>query len=507
MRLRAWPSSLRLRLTLWYAALLALPLIAFAIICYIAFARALLDRTDHFIGDALTAFSRELVAERRLATTVEGAMRTTVDEVRFRDLHIAILDSTRRVVAGTALAGEDSTAERSPSSQTGAAIVAALRPSDVSAPRALTILARDTSYRVISRPLALRGQRFVLTGTYALNDNERVLEHIRALFAVAIPLLILCAATGGYVLAKRSLAPVSAMTARAADISVTNLRERLPVGGGDELVGLARVVNDFLDRLEGSFERQRQFMADASHELRTPTAILRTEADLTLSRPHRTEDEYRASVAIMQDATRRLSRIVEDLFLLARADSGNLVPQREPVYLEEIVHDATRGVRQIADHRAVRVMLGQVVEAPFRGDADLLGRLLLNLLDNAIKHSPRGGTVDVAMTHDNGTYEITVVDAGQGIPAEAQGRVFERILPCRHDALARREQRYQRRRARPRHRSAHRRVAWRPSGSGGVASGTNQLPRHVAGRPGVAVGRRPERQAGATTLAVVIGDV
>ena len=136
-------------------------------------------------------------------------------------------------------------------------------------------------------------------------------------------------ARGGYFLAKRSLAPVSAMTARAAAVSATNLHERLPVGGGDELVGLAQVVNDLLDRLEGSFEQQRRFMADASHELRTPTAILRTEADLTLSREHRAEPEYRESMTIMQDATRRLTRIVDDLFLLARADSGHLVPQHQ----------------------------------------------------------------------------------------------------------------------------------------------------------------------------------
>jgi signal transduction histidine kinase len=134
------------------------------------------------------------------------------------------------------------------------------------------------------------------------------------MFAIAIPLLILFAATGGYVLAKRSLAPVSTMTSRAAVISATNLHERLPVSGGDELVGLARVVNDLLDRLENSFEQQRRFMQDASHELRTPAAILRAETDVTLSRAHRDEEEYRASISVMQDAARRLTRIVDDLF-------------------------------------------------------------------------------------------------------------------------------------------------------------------------------------------------
>jgi signal transduction histidine kinase len=116
------------------------------------------------------------------------------------------------------------------------------------------------------------------------------------------------------------------------------------------------------------------------------------------------------------------------LFLLARADAGHLVMHREPLYLEELVHEATRGVRQVADQRGVRVALAHVTEAPFEGDADLLGRLLLNLLDNAIKYSPENGVVDVALTHRNGRYEISVVDSGAGIPSEAQARVFERFF-------------------------------------------------------------------------------
>jgi len=428
--MRAWPSSLRSRLTFWYAALLALPLVAFALLCYFVFERALLNRTDRFIGDALSAFSRELSAERRSAGSVEAAMQTTVDEVRFRDLEIVILDSVRRVVAMTALEDDDPVlpGRPTPVSKIGSTIVTAVNGLDIAKPLAVSVVAANGTYRVIARPLNLRGQPFALTATYSLGDIEDVLARIRDMFAIAIPLLILFAATGGYVLAKRSLAPVSTMTSRAAVISATNLHERLPVSGGDELVGLARVVNDLLDRLENSFEQQRRFMQDASHELRTPAAILRAETDVTLSRAHRDEEEYRASISVMQDAARRLTRIVDDLFLLARADAGHLVMHREPLYLEELVHDAARGVRQVADQRGVRVALGDVTEAPFEGDADLLGRLLLNLLDNAIKYSPENGTVDVAMAQRNGRYEISVVDAGAGIPLDAQPRVFERFF-------------------------------------------------------------------------------
>jgi len=388
-----WPSTLRWRLTLWYTALLGVPLIALAVGYYLFFARTLYSRTDDFIGDALVAFSRELGAERRAAAGVVTAIHSTVDEVRFRDLRIAVLDSAGNVIAETITAG----GTREP-------------------------------YRVISHPLTLAGQRFSVTGTYSLADIEGTLERIRRMFAVVVPLLIVCAATGGYFLAARSLAPIASMASRAAEISATNLRERLPVSGGEELAGLARVVNDLLGRLEASFSQQRRFMADASHELRTPTAILRAEADVTLAQEHRTEQEYRAAVAIMREAAGRLTRIVDDLFLLARADSGNLVARREPVYLEELVHDATRAVRPLADARAIRVELRDAIEAPFEGDADLLGRLLLNLLDNAIKHSPDGGEVEVGMAQRDGSYEIGVVDAGRGIPAEARERIFERFV-------------------------------------------------------------------------------
>lgn len=419
-----WPSTLRWRLTLWYTALLGVPLIALAFGSYLIFARALTNRTDEFIGDALTAFSRELGAERRAAAGVLPAVRTTVEEVRFRDLRIAVLDSTGTVIAATPLADRDSV----PLLIADARIDSAVHARDLHKPQALTVPVDRDAYRVMTRPATLEGVRLELSGSYSMRDIRAVLDRIRRIFAIMIPLLIVCAATGGYFLASRSLRPIASMASRAAEITATNLRERLPVGGGKELTGLANVVNDLLERLETSFTQQRRFMADASHELRTPTAIMRTEADVTLAQQHRPEAEYRASVAIMGDAARRLTRIVDDLLLLARADGGSVVARREQVYLEDLVHDMARAVRPLADARHVQVELRDVIEAPFEGDADLLGRLLLNLLDNAIKHSPADSTVAIEMMRRDGHYEIAVIDAGEGIPAEARDRIFERFV-------------------------------------------------------------------------------
>ena len=418
-----WPSSIRVRLTLWYSLLLAVPLAAFALVSYAAFSRALVSGTDRFIGEALEAFTRELGAERRAGLSLQQAMLTTVHEVRFRELHIAIFDSTWRVVA--AAGPRDETPDVVDNQSIATALTA---PGVAPPPVMLTIPAEGGAQRIRAQPFVVDSQTFILAGHYPLREAEQMMGVVRRLYGIAIPLLILVAAISAWFLAQRSLAPVGSMANHAAEISATNLHERLPVSGGDELVRLAQVINDLLDRLQRSFEQQRRFMADASHELRTPTAIVRTEADVTLSREHRGEGEYRDSVGIIRDASRRMARIVDDLFLLARADAGHLVLRRAPIYLEEVVDGSARGVRHIADQKGVTLTLNDLVEAPVDGDADLLGRLLLNLLDNAIKHSPSGGTIRVSLSREGGEYRVSIADEGPGIPEAARERVFERFF-------------------------------------------------------------------------------
>ena len=185
--------------------------------------------------------------------------------------------------------------------------------------------------------------------------------------------------------------------------------------------------------MEGALEQQRRFMADASHEMRTPTATLRAEAEVTLARAHRTESEYRESVQVMLQAGQRLGRLVDDLFLLARVDAGHLALRVEPVYLEEIVHDAVRAVVQVGERRGVTVELRQMTQAPFRGDHLLLDRLLLNLLDNAIKHTPAGGAVVLELRASADGPTLVVRDTGSGIPEELLGRIFERFYRVERD--------------------------------------------------------------------------
>jgi two-component system, OmpR family, sensor kinase len=419
---RKWPStgSVRVRLTLWYTLALAVPLIGFALIYYLVFADTLMDRTDAFLDDALTVFANELVVERRIVPEIEGAIERTVAEVRFRDLDILVTDEEGRLVAESAPYGgfEDG----------GVSDVAAVLDAAVAGMAGRTVRIDDAPYRVLTRGVVAGDRAFDLTGVYPLAEVERVLAGIRFLSLLLIPVLILAAALGGYALAARSLRPVSTMARRAGEIGASTLHERLPVAGEDELGALARVLNDLLDRLERSFEQQRRFMADASHELRTPTAIVRTESEVTLARDARSEEEYRASMEVVRGASHRLTRIVDDIFLLARADAGHPVTHPAPLYLDDVVADSVRVVGPLARARGVDIRVSMGDEAPVVGDEHLLGRLVLNLLDNAVKHSPEGGVIDVSLDRGERGWEIAVIDAGPGIPPESAGRIFDRFF-------------------------------------------------------------------------------
>jgi signal transduction histidine kinase len=219
------------------------------------------------------------------------------------------------------------------------------------------------------------------------------------------------------------------LTRRTRAIGAANLDERLEAPYPHDEVGqLAGVMNDLLARVETAFAQQRRFVADASHELRTPVAAVCAEADVALDAPSRPEADYRESLRVVRDAGRRLSRVVEDLFLLARIDAGHLPVAREPLYLDELVTDVARSLRALAQSRSVRIDVAPGVEAPYVGDGGLLARLLVNLLDNAIKHSPAGGVVRVHVVEERGAYRIEVGDEGPGVPPEGRERIFDRFV-------------------------------------------------------------------------------
>lgn len=287
----------------------------------------------------------------------------------------------------------------------------------------------------------MAGERFTVVVLRWLGAEDEALDAFLHALAVTIPLVLVLAAIGGYLLARASLAPVVAMARQAERTSVRNLNERLPVANPrDELGGLAVVLNGLLARLEEAFDlqqraanQQRQFMADASHELRTPVTALCSVADVALARPDRDPTELVEALDVVRGEGRRLGRVVDDLLLLARADAGELPVRPEPLFLEELIQDCARAARAMAASRQITLIAPPADEAPLTGDPHLLRRLLMILLDNAIKYTSPGGQVQLSLTRvDTSTaecaYEIAVEDSGTGVPLEAREKIFERFF-------------------------------------------------------------------------------
>ena len=430
--------SVRVRLTLWYTGVLALVLITFAVLSYSYVARTTRQRADRSLNETANSvaasFAAEYQDEEKKAN--DAAAAEAARELRFTDRQVTIYDESRQLVAASRPpkdAPEASSTITPGSSQL--ALVALLESAARNGHAYATLPESETGTRAFALLVHVGKRPYLIAVTRSLHEQEESLEQTRRALYIVIPVALLLASLGGYFLARKSLAPVVAMSNKAAQIGATNLHERLAVTNErDELGQLAHVFNELLARLDVSFDQQRQlfeqqrrFMADASHELRTPVAIICGEAGVTLSRDERSVEEYRESLAILQDEGRRLKRIVEDLFTMARADAGQYPLKDEDFYLDELVGECARAVRSLAENGGVALCCKATEESPVHGDEGLIRRMILNLLDNAIKHTPPEGNVSLTLTQSGMKYAITVADTGTGIPIEAQPHIFERF--------------------------------------------------------------------------------
>ena len=407
--------SIRTRLTLWNVGVSALMIVAFASLTYFLVGRALAKETDETLAEMGRNFQIALEAERgdeTEKTSVETDLTEAVNESRFRDYIFQVSAADGRLISTTAPAADL------------AAILSKRKDSSFE-----TLRVGGESFRVFHLPLtASGGEQYDLYIARSLADRNNFLSRLRYIFFVAVPLTLLLTGLSGYFLARKSLAPVALMSRQAARIGAENLQKRLPVKNErDELGNLAQVFNALLTRLENSFEQQRRFMADASHELRTPLAIVRGESEIALSKEQRPNEELRESLIIVHDESRRLTKIVEDLFTLARADSGHFKTNFKEIYLDEILAECVRAVRVLAEKRNVALNIAVSPEMPMRGDEELLRRLFVNLLDNAIKYNRESGAVSVTAEKDSEHYRLTISDTGAGVSKEARAKIFERF--------------------------------------------------------------------------------
>jgi heavy metal sensor kinase len=422
--------SMRARLTLWYTGVLALVLVVFAFATYAYLARAARERTDQSLADAANSFATNFAAESEDEgqTDDEAAAEVTRD-FQFDDRQALVFDESGRVVAASAPPAARGNRLWPQPPALSQSLSALLDSSKRSGRAYATVAGGRDRIRAFAAPLKGRAKAYTVVVARSLHDQDEELEQARGAFYVAVPLALLAASLGGYFLARKSFAPVVEMGERAARITAANLGERLPVASErSELGRLARIFNDLLARLDLSFEQQRRFMADASHELRTPVAIVCGESEVALSQDARSADEYRESLSILHDEGRRLTRVVEDLFTLARADAGQYRLAAVSFYLDETAGECVRAVRSLASQRGIELQFQHSGgEMPFRGDESLIRRMILNLLDNAIKFTPPGGEVRVDVSRDDSYYFLRITDTGAGIPSEAQPHVFERF--------------------------------------------------------------------------------
>jgi heavy metal sensor kinase len=283
-------------------------------------------------------------------------------------------------------------------------------------------------YRFVAEKLEVNGNLYIVAMGAPSDDVVETLAQFREYLLMFAPLLLLAAASGGYWLSRRALAPVDALVRTARGISGTNLHSRLPIlATGDELQRLSDTLNEMLARIEAAFLRVTEFTADASHELRTPVSLIRTEAELALRRSRR-EVEYEESLRHILIEAERTTVLLEELLSLARADAGQEMLLMRPVSLGATLRHVVESWRQVAEIRDIEFSADVGAESAFvLGDETALRRVADILLDNAFKYTSSPGRVALSLEAKRESTVIVVRDSGVGIAEEDQSKIFERF--------------------------------------------------------------------------------
>lgn len=394
--------SIRVRLTLWHVLVLAAIILGFALGVYVFLQVSLLRQIDNHL-------------ERDFATVVRVAGEGTQQlEMLTRHGTVALF----RVESGRTL-----TAESEGWNRAGlGAVWAGSHPVWVSAEPS------GQRFRIKTATVSIAGTPTLIA---VAHDGLTYLQSMHSLLVIllfSIPAALLLAVAGGYFLAGRVLAPLGALAAKAREITAERLSERLPVEDADDEFGqLAIVFNDTFLRLEDSFERLQRFTADASHELRTPLTAIRSVGEVGMQADIDAAS-CREVIGSMLEETDRLTKLVDSLLLLSRADAGSLPLTRERTDLVVLARDVCDCLQVLAEEKGQTLSIAAPQPVFVTVDRTTLRQALINLLDNAIKYSPDGGFIQVVVeATPDGEASIAVSDDGPGIAAEHRQRIFERF--------------------------------------------------------------------------------
>ena len=404
------PKSVRVRLTLWYVGVMLVVLAVYAGAVY-AFVRdnqsQLLDERLHDDFD----WASDMLAQRP-----DGSI-APYDETGEGDspwLEVWSLNGELLYVTPEA--------RRNPVPFSGD-LAAQAETED----RVVTVPQVNPPYRVMSGGSRIGGRPVVVQVARSVGTVWNDLNQLLYILLLGLPIAVAASGVGGYLLARRALAPVERMAERARSINAERLNDRLPVDNPeDELGRLATVFNETLTRLESSFDQMRRFTADASHELRTPLTAIRSVGEVGL-RNRRDEAAYREIIGSMLEEAERLANLVDRLLTLSRADTGEARPSIDVVDLSELAEEIAEQLDVLAEEKRQSIRVRCDTVPHWIGDRMVLRQALLNLVDNAIKYSPVDGQIDIRVAQTPAGTTIDVSDTGSGIPAELRSRIFDRF--------------------------------------------------------------------------------
>lgn len=402
------PFSIRARLTIWYAAVLLAGMVLFGWVLSTTLERRLVRDVDAQLVQRIDGL--------KVLTGIEGESISRLAE----ELH----EFEREIPNGSLFEVRDSTGvlllQGKDEPRLPNAVWDALEP--------VTLEWRGEQIRALARIYRERNADFTAAVAIPLQNVSATMRVLRNLLYTTIPFVVFIALFGGYWISGRALAPVDEITKAARSISEHNLSSRLPVPRtADELQRLSETWNDVLARLETAITRIRRFTADASHELRTPVALIRTTAELAL-RHDRDSDSYKQTLREIRDYTEQMTQLIESLLALARLDAtkGDLTLAVRD--LNEIVSEVADEMQTLADVRGVKWKVGILeTPAPARVNSEGLHRLLVAVADNALKFTPAGAKAGIILSEKADGYVISVHDAGPGIRQDEISHIFERF--------------------------------------------------------------------------------
>ncbi len=404
--------SIRARLTLWYSSVVVVILVTGAVVGSVTQDRLALQRLDDDLA--------------RTMGTLEGVMRTEFGE------GLALEAAAEEASAEVVVPDRILTLARTDGSLLevwGLPFDRGSLPPVAGGGKTATLATPAGDVRVLSRVVDHDGHRYVaavMAPLHALQAQHA--EMVRSM-SLGVAIALVAAAVGGWLIGRQTLKPLTRMAEQATRINERDPKERLVTPTvGDELGQLAVSFNGLLDRLATALNHQRQFMADASHELRTPVSVVRTAAQVTLAKELRSAEEYRESLVIVGEQANRLSRLVDAMFLLSRAEAQGVPLHREFLNLDDILAESARAFRVLATERDVTVMTDGAQEVGFTGDDALLRQMIGNLLDNAIRHAAPHGRVMASLARSTDRLTLRVTNDGPTISTSDRERIFERFV-------------------------------------------------------------------------------